>query len=78
MAIGSKVFMRGVLLYPLLRSFAEALGFRGAVGRLAGEQPRLLSTSSSHDHMPVVLDGVVGPPREETSDHSPPVSVDPV
>ena len=41
-------------------------------------EPHPLPAPPRHDHMPVVLDGVVGAPREEPGDDGPPVAVDAV
>lgn len=38
-------------------------------------QPHPLPAPPRHDHMPVVLDGVVRAAREEPGDHRPPVAV---
>lgn len=43
-----------------------------------GIQSRVLSLSSRHDDMPVVLDGVVRSPRKEPGDQRPLVPVNPV
>lgn len=45
---------------------------------LAGGYPHPLPAAARHDHMPVVLDGVVGAAREEPGDDGPPVAVDAV
>lgn len=39
------------------------------------EKFRLLAVATGHDDVPMVLDGVVGPPREESRDESPLVAV---
>jgi hypothetical protein len=54
----------------------------GASGRsgtaLSVRHPHPLPAPPRHDHMPLVLHGVVGAPREEPGDHGPPVAVDAV
>jgi hypothetical protein len=53
-------------------------GCGGGAGPPVGRQPHPLPAATRHDHMPVVLDGVVGAAREEPGDDGPAVAVDAV
>jgi hypothetical protein len=50
----------------------------GSGTALPVRHPHPLPTPPRHDHMPVVLHGVVGASREEPGDDGPPVAVDAV